>query len=554
MTVIRVIAFVAALALFPLLVVLYVRLDHNTAEEYQERIEVLIDDLTLPLHRAAKQGDSEKVADIIESGRNIEETDKDGRTPLHLAAESGSIEVAITLIAVGAKLEAQDEVEGFTPLHLAASNGHEDVVRMLLKYGADVKGESYNEIPPLHSAATHGHLDAVRLLHEHGGSVHGINEDGSGVNPLYAAAYGGHVEVVEYLIDSGADPDVLLKNFTPLSGAAISGDVETVNMLLSAGANVNGVVDGEQLFPPIYLAARWDRPDAVKALIEAGADVDAQGFGGFTALNISAAHNHIEVLKILLASGADGNNDDNDFSASPIDTAVSYRKHEAVSLIMSAGFSADRKMSLDYDEIDIDGLLRAPRRLSSLDPVVSVLNINQSGLADKRTSPLYYAITHRDIRTLAALLEGGADVDYRHAYEATPLHLEVNRANNHRPIQMLIKHGANTNSKDSTGSTPLHYAAFWGYKDTVEDLIEAGADVNLENIVGKTPLDYAECLGHSSTYELLLESGAVPGVSTVYLTDDVCNAVLGTQPTWAWKIEGLVFPFLDEFAWKDHER
>lgn len=58
-----------------------------------------------------------------------------------------------------------------------------------------------------------------------------------------------------------------------------------------------------------------------------------------------------------------------------------------------------------------------------------------------------------------------------------------------KAIERLLTEGANVNSKDMFGGTPLHGAAFFGQAEVAELLIQKGADVNISNNEGATPLD-----------------------------------------------------------------
>ena len=62
-------------------------------------------------------------------------------------------------------------------------------------------------------------------------------------------------------------------------------------------------------------------------------------------------------------------------------------------------------------------------------------------------------------------------------------------------IEAVKKHlasGADLNTKDSEGGTPLHHAAWNGHKEVAELLIEKGANVNAKSDVDETPLDWAK--------------------------------------------------------------
>ena len=88
-------------------------------------------------------------------------------------------------------------------------------------------------------------------------------------------------------------------------------------------------------------------------------------------------------------------------------------------------------------------------------------------------------------------------------YDCTPLHWAVNipGAYGHKEIaKLLLKAGADVNSIDKNGLTPLHSAAQKGLKDTVEVLLQAGAYINAKSKSGKTPLDVAEKWGAMASF------------------------------------------------------
>ena len=77
-------------------------------------------------------------------------------------------------------------------------------------------------------------------------------------------------------------------------------------------------------------------------------------------------------------------------------------------------------------------------------------------------------------------------------------------------VEELLKRGANPNTKDEKGRTPLHYAAAMGHLDIAKLLLERGADPSARDKYGQTPANVARAEGHSEVAELI-ESWAREG-------------------------------------------
>ena len=112
-----------------------------------------------------------------------------------------------------------------------------------------------------------------------------------------------------------------------------------------------------------------------------------------------------------------------------------------------------------------------------------------------------------DAAAVAALLDGGANVDEPQSDGATALHWAVYGEN---PVltALLIDAGADVSARNRAGVTPLSLAAETGNSSMVEHLLDAGADPGETLSNGETALMMAARTGDVATIELLVERGA----------------------------------------------
>jgi len=95
--------------------------------------------------------------------------------------------------------------------------------------------------------------------------------------------------------------------FTPLALACFFGHGELAKWLIDRGANLNLAAKNQMQVAPIHAAAGGKNLEIVRALVEAGADVNARQHGGFTALHAAAQDGNEAMTAYLLEKGADRN-------------------------------------------------------------------------------------------------------------------------------------------------------------------------------------------------------------------------------------------------------
>ncbi|MEO8256126.1 MAG: ankyrin repeat domain-containing protein [Acidobacteriota bacterium] len=332
-----------------------------------------------------------------------------------------------------------------------------------------------------------------------------------GSTPLQWAVYAGDLAEVTRLLRAGADVS-LANNYgaTPMSLAAEVGSAEMLKVLLEAGANADSPnPDGQTA---LLAVARTGNVAAAQLLLNHGATVDArEKWGGQTALMWASARRHPEMMRLLIARGADVN-------ARSIDR--NYQRH-----VTAEG----RPKSLDSG--GLTPLLYAARENCVACVTVLLEKGADIDLQDPEgVSPLLVAIMNVNWDLARHLIMAGADVNQWDIYGESPLFTAVdlhnrtdggrasidppNRTTGLAVVKALIEHGANpdmqlffkpANARGATntrGATPLIRAANNGDLEVVKLLLEHGADATLNLADRQTPI-HAVLAGRASEPQAL---------------------------------------------------
>jgi len=106
-----------------------------------------------------------------------------------------------------------------------------------------------------------------------------------------------HVALATNVSTTNTNPTaVVTYNTTPLCNAIAKGDLDTVKKFIEYGADVNETTNGTT---PLMLAARYNRVEIIKLLLEKGARVETKDAKGFTALKYAEISNANEAIAYL---------------------------------------------------------------------------------------------------------------------------------------------------------------------------------------------------------------------------------------------------------------
>ena len=97
-------------------------------------------------------------------------------------------------------------------------------------------------------------------------------------------------------VQGSAKSSIVVFDVTPIGNAIIKGDIETVKKFIEYGVNVNEYFNG---ITPLMLAARSNKVDIVKLLLEKGADASLKDQRGYTAAKHAEMSKAVDTLAIL---------------------------------------------------------------------------------------------------------------------------------------------------------------------------------------------------------------------------------------------------------------
>jgi ankyrin repeat protein len=272
------------------------------------------------------------------------------------------------------------------------------------------------------------------------------------------------------------------RGLTPLMYAAVAGSADAMRVLIDAGADVNA----KNAFGSTALM--WSVTDIrkVKALVEHDANVNAASKAGRTPLLLAAmSDKSAEIVRLLIAKGADVKAVDAPHFTT-LNAATIGNDTETIRIFIDAG-----------------------------------VDVNAPG--GPGLTPLINAAANGNAAAVKMLLAKGAKVNAVSADSLgevkngpvalgkwTPL-IAAAPAGSAEMVTSLLDAGAGVNAKDVRGMTPLMLAVATDHSNikVVQALLAKGADVNAKSLAGETAFDWARKFGHPELSAVLKRAGAM---------------------------------------------
>ena len=373
----------------------------------------------------------------------------------------------------------------------------------------------------------------------------------SGSSPFIIALYKGDTAAVVQHLSEGADPNAASPDgIHALNLACDYGDADMAQALLDAGARVDGDPDD----PPLGWCAYNGNTAVLRVLIKAGADVNAKGSDGESALDSTRRGGQRENEKILRAHGATVMKPEKKKTSTLLEAIAQYGGCTTVKKLLAEGARTDATDAQGRTALHL-AVKASPQDCI---PELVAHGADPNAQDTSGDTPLHIIAATAEDRVKGAgrsypnqvvvglidkLIAGGARLDVRNKASLTPLgvaekarkraiteKLKVLQVPGRTPLQIatlvldvdgvkqLLKKGAPPDATDENLNTALHLIAgrlhpygrgvrdAWAYKyhmEIIEALLASGADLQAKNSAGLTPQQVAEKLRDAHVAEKL---------------------------------------------------
>ena len=487
-----------------------------------------------PLLIASRDGDAPMIETLLASGADANSATTNGTTALMLASAAGHVDAVKALLAKNANINAKESVKGETPIAFAAAFGRADVIRELAARGADVNLRT--RVQDLSAFAKEEQERLIAERQQQGGGTRGRGEPAEAKETK----------------DTKPAADASKAAVESKDAKPVAATGQTTEAQRGRGGRGRGVDPTKQVpglerqynytelvgywggLSPLHLAARQGHVDAVKALVDAGADLNQPTSGDHvTPMLIATINGQFDLAKQLLDRGADPNLAQ-DNGVTPLYATLNVQWAAKALYPQPRAYEQQKTSYLQFMEALLQKGANPNARLTKK-VWYSQYDFDQSGVDETGATPFWRAAYSSDIDAMKLLVKWGADPAIptirtpgrvrtgdavREAEDVSGVppvpvggpgvpallaaagagYGEGLAANHHRyaPSGMLaaVKYmieelHLDPNVRDHEGNNAIHDAAARGDVEMIKYLVSKGVDVKVVNREGKTTADMA---------------------------------------------------------------
>ncbi|PAA47570.1 hypothetical protein BOX15_Mlig004077g1 [Macrostomum lignano] len=452
-----------------------------------------------PFMLAVEKKHKEVAEKLYDLGADVNIRNNGGENAAHLAVQAESLELLRFLDQKGCFLDQEDK-SGKTPLMLACEKKKMALINFLLARNCFPKSFSKDGRQVIHVACESGKAHIAKRFIDLGVPVHAA--DSSGISTLMLAAQSGSSEIIEALITRKQQlvemKDIFGKS--ALEYAIVWDQEKVINQLIDAGCNVdNQQKDGRTPLMLAIASTSKSADEVVQTLIERGCSVDAVTEDGFNVAHVACKYNKLQVLKVLMEKGVSIESLTKS-SDSCLTLAVSKGSAELIGLLVDAGLSKSHTNCEGHSAVSL-GYQRGNEEVLS-----KLLPVSDSDVSNKYANGntlLHLACEGGLKKLIESLLDRDPTLlEAKNSKLETPLHV-ASRCSKLELVDLLLQRGAEINSADEMGETPLFMAISAGNFTICKSILDKKPDLSLLNSEGVSAMAKAYHKGKTSIIRML---------------------------------------------------
>jgi ankyrin repeat protein len=421
-----------------------------------------------------------------------------------------SIEQVKAEIAKG-NSPSQPDAASWDPTARAILNGAplETVKFMVEQEGNGVKKKTHHSASYLHWAAARGNAELVNYLIKKGSDVHLTDSHGTSVIGNAAASGNQDKGVYEALFKAGVSPKKKYENGATILmlGVAADPNLTLTDYFISKGLSVTDKDDYGRTVTDY--AARTGNKELIEKLIKRGVNPTGNALF-FASQGSRMSSNGIETFKYLVETLKLDPKTINKDGATVLHQLIRRPNAELISYFVEKG--------VDLNKADDEGntlfiLASAGRETELIEKTLLPKLKNINAVNEKGESALTRAIAVGSSEVAELLLKNGADVQVRdkdgnnlayHWFESYPSGgpggprgsgREAAEKDFQKKLELLKSNGLNVAAPQKNGNTLFHLAVAKGNVRLINLAANLGADINTQDKDGSTPLHRAALIG-----------------------------------------------------------
>jgi ankyrin repeat protein len=460
-----------------------------------------------PLFLACASGDAPMIEAFLKAGADAKSVKANGTTALMLAASSGSADAVKVLLDHGAEINAKETAHGQTALMFAAALNRTPVVKLLASRGADVNLETAVRKLERVRFDQDGNIVEDKPAGARGAAA-GAAGPAKAATPeeeqldTFARSIG--FQSAEYKIDTAAADKAQLDKFAKSIGLKEASYLVAKKVAKAGDIGFRGPrkvgPDFAGGMTSLIYAAREGHLDTVKALVEAGADVNHVSGGDKMSPIVEAVINgHLEIAKYLLDKGADVNLASNS-GLTPLYATIDVQ-WAPKAWFPQPSTEQEKVTHLELMQALLDKGANVNAQVGEKLWFRSFTN-DYTWVDPAGATAFWRAAQSGDVPAMKLLLAHGADAKLKNKADETPLHAAtgIGWAWNWTvraplpaidAVKLCVEQGNDVNALDNRGYTPMHGASFLGDNDMINYLVSKGAKADIKSKSGDSIADMA---------------------------------------------------------------